>query len=530
MFEKKLIYTGGVQTVTLSPGKYILECWGGKYISSGKIIMFGGYAKGVLDLKEQKTLYVYVGSNGGAPSDRAIGGGGLSGTGDTPAAGATDIRTVEGNLNTRFLVAGGCSSWPSNVDRTLDIGGHGGGEEGVAGIDTIWGTLKPKGGNGGTQKDGGLNRASTSTTYKGAFGQGGKGYGNTSWGPSYGGGGGWYGGGGGHIVADSSMPYGAPGGGGSSYALTETSYKPSGYAVGAEFYLTETLLASIYDEGYVHDPTGVYSKGGCCIIREYVSGPEITLTSENSNELVYKVTSKTGIREVKIYENELLVKTITSGFDRIPYSLINLKAGLNEIRIEAKDTNNLTNVNTKIIQKDFVPNNTTNSTLDSVTEDMADVINYIKTLTIEGKRNLKGCGVDISNIFSLEQCIQSIKELGDSSDKGVATGEVATIATAGKAQYFGNTSAVTLTNWVEIRDLGFKPNILVAVYEATSHFETIIYIGFLNMVIVNKVSKTSSTSYAQYCFKSGAEAVMVNQNVVMLPSYATVGTYKWVAL
>lgn len=40
------------------------------------------------------------------------------------------------------------------------------------------------------------------------------------------------------LVADTTTRLGGGGGGGSGYVLTSSSYKPSGYALGSEYYLT----------------------------------------------------------------------------------------------------------------------------------------------------------------------------------------------------------------------------------------------------------------------------------------------------
>lgn len=61
-------YTGAVQSVTLPPGKYKLQCWGaqggnvsGSYIASGSK---GGYSEGVLTINQEKTVYIFVGGKG----------------------------------------------------------------------------------------------------------------------------------------------------------------------------------------------------------------------------------------------------------------------------------------------------------------------------------------------------------------------------------------------------------------------------------------------------------------------------------
>ena len=54
-------YTGKAQSVTLEPGKYVLECWGaqGGYRSNSSYGGKGGYSTGTLTLT-QKLLYTYM--------------------------------------------------------------------------------------------------------------------------------------------------------------------------------------------------------------------------------------------------------------------------------------------------------------------------------------------------------------------------------------------------------------------------------------------------------------------------------------
>jgi len=103
-------------------------------------------------------------------------------------------------------------------------GGYGGGSTGGSG-DTAHGTA----GGGGSQSTGGaagVYDSIYSGSTVGGFGYGGSGRNNQDDG---GGGGGWFGGGG--------KTFGS-GGGGSGYVLTASSYKPSGYLLGLEYYLS----------------------------------------------------------------------------------------------------------------------------------------------------------------------------------------------------------------------------------------------------------------------------------------------------
>lgn len=180
-------------------GIYRLETWGAQGAdyngySGGK----GGYAYGEIYLEKGEELSIYVGGNGnGAPGYN----GGALGWSNLNGGGASDIRVGGSSLYHRILVAGGGGS-ASSYNRS---GGAGGGETGI-------------GDNPGTQTSGaafGNGGSSTSSRYSA-------------------GGGGWYGGG---YVKNGTA------GGGSGYILTETSYKPSGYAPSSKYYF-DTIVPS----------------------------------------------------------------------------------------------------------------------------------------------------------------------------------------------------------------------------------------------------------------------------------------------
>lgn len=69
-----LNYTGGVQTLTLQPGTYSVECWGGKggdgtfYSSQSPNNLIdggrGGFSTGTFSLTSVTTLYIHVGGVG----------------------------------------------------------------------------------------------------------------------------------------------------------------------------------------------------------------------------------------------------------------------------------------------------------------------------------------------------------------------------------------------------------------------------------------------------------------------------------
>jgi len=233
-------YTGTPQEFIVPvDGIYKLEVWGGQggdtYWNSLLLGGRGGYASGYINLAKGTNLHIYVGGQGQRCITKSRSGGGFNGgggayyhqSGNTTNAfvggggGATDIRINLDSLNHRVIVAGGGGGSGYDYDGTTSYGGGTSGGSSDAGS---WDRL----GNGGTQTAGGSTTYSSSAT-SGTFGAGG--YGTGTW--VAGGGGGWYGG---------SACYCGNAGGGSGYVLTETSYKPSGYALTSEHYLTDTQL------------------------------------------------------------------------------------------------------------------------------------------------------------------------------------------------------------------------------------------------------------------------------------------------
>ena len=225
-------YTGNYQTfIAPDNGDYIVELWGaqGNHANRGRSIGgMGAYTYGIINLKKDDTLYVYVGQNrldrsasfnagttGGGSSDTTNGGS----TNGYGGGGATDVRLVSGtwsdtaSLRSRIMVAaggGGASdyAYPADGGAAGALVGYDGanGKYPDAGIANVPPT-------GGTQTSGGRTSTNTSTSiYAGAaggFGTGGNG--NGSWGSA--GGGGYYNGGGGGYTSN-SVDSGA---GGSSY-------------------------------------------------------------------------------------------------------------------------------------------------------------------------------------------------------------------------------------------------------------------------------------------------------------------------
>ena len=205
-------YTGSVQTATLTPGTYKLECWGAQggdgtnYSSTGLPYTGGkgGYSSGILNIIDSGTLYIVCGSAGStvANTSNTYNGGGGSGNTNYQAGsggGATHIGLKEGLLTTfssdytskLLLVAGG-----GGGGGNCSIGGAGGGISGV----------QPKTSTQYESRTSGIAGTQTSGYL---FGQGQGGNGQNYAG---GGGGGFYGGG----QGDNSTG----GGGGSGYINT----------------------------------------------------------------------------------------------------------------------------------------------------------------------------------------------------------------------------------------------------------------------------------------------------------------------
>ena len=187
-YDKKIIvrrdFAGvGSGSITLEPGKYVMECWGaqgGRSRANGRLSGqggAGGYSYGEIHLMSPVVFYTNVGGiggNGASYCKRCGGGaggwngGGVGGGDDTDDAGgggggASDIRLVNGDLYSRIMVAGG----------------GGGGQWSSTGF------------AGGGLTGGGSKATQTSGN---AFGVGGKGaYGGNNASGGGGGGGGYYG-------------------------------------------------------------------------------------------------------------------------------------------------------------------------------------------------------------------------------------------------------------------------------------------------------------------------------------------------
>lgn len=229
-------YTGSVQTATLTPGTYKLECWGaqgGTY--SGCIGGYGGYSKGTITLTKTTTVYVSVGGAGSSSSTAAgFNGGGTGIYSGRGGGGATDVRIGQNSLYSRVIVAGG-GGGAGVASANANPCGCGGGEYGGDGYyNNTTGSYtagQNRSGGSASQTAGGIT---WSTGTQATFGQGG----NASGYSCGGGGGGWYGGGGAYD-SDSDSD-GRWGGGGSGYVYTSSTAKnyPNGCLLNSTHYLT----------------------------------------------------------------------------------------------------------------------------------------------------------------------------------------------------------------------------------------------------------------------------------------------------
>lgn len=100
--------------IQLMPGYYMFEVYGAQgselYHGTGGL---GGYGRVQVNITENTTLFLYIGSQGdwvSSGSSKTSFNGGGPGYDSGPGGGATDFRMLEGNLSTRFLIAGGCGA------------------------------------------------------------------------------------------------------------------------------------------------------------------------------------------------------------------------------------------------------------------------------------------------------------------------------------------------------------------------------------------------------------------------------------
>lgn len=229
-------YTGSVQTATLTPGTYKLECWGAQGGSYNSYIGgYGGYSKGTITLTKATTVYISVGGAGSSSSTAAgFNGGGTGISSGRGGGGATDVRIGQNSLYSRVIVAGG-GGGAGVTSANANPCGCGGGEYGGDGYYNnttgSYTTGQNRSGGSASQTAGGIT---WSTGTQATFGQGG----NASGYSCGGGGGGWYGGGG--AYDNDSDSDGRWGGGGSGYVYTSSTAKnyPNGCLLNSTHYLS----------------------------------------------------------------------------------------------------------------------------------------------------------------------------------------------------------------------------------------------------------------------------------------------------
>ena len=251
-------YTGSVQTATLTPGTYTIECWGGQggTYSGYYIGGYGGYSKGTITLTKTTTVYVSVGGAGSSSSTAAgFNGGGTGISSGRGGGGATDVRIGQNSLYSRVIVAGG-GGGAGVTSANANPCGCGGGEYGGDGYYNnttgSYTTGQNRSGGSASQTAGGIT---WSTGTQATFGQGG----NASGYSCGGGGGGWYGGGGAYD-SDSDSD-GRWGGGGSGYVYTSSTAKnyPNGCLLNSTHYLTNAQ--TIAGDTSFTSPTGSAETG-----------------------------------------------------------------------------------------------------------------------------------------------------------------------------------------------------------------------------------------------------------------------------
>jgi hypothetical protein len=301
-------FTGFVQTVTLSPANYLIECWGG---NGGDVTAGpggggrGGYTKGEINIITPGTaLNIYVGGKGGNASGSTSGagaggwngggGGGAVGRSGAGGGGASDVRLGGTGATNRIIVAGGGGG--AAYYNFLAAGGNGGGivaqngdlinssnitttggggagangaTPGAAAVGTASGTATG-GGGGGSAAGSSIGQPGTGGGQGGSAGINGSG--STG---SAGGGGGGFAGGAGGVQTNNA---GVAGGGGSSFiggvtTATTAMFGQTGYTTNPNStgngWVRITELCSI----------SLFSSGSNSLAPSICSGQSLTLTT-----------------------------------------------------------------------------------------------------------------------------------------------------------------------------------------------------------------------------------------------------------
>ena len=153
-------YIQNVHTIRIPAGTWKFELWGaasGLSSYTGPSAGLGAYVSGVIVLKNEITLYGYVGGKGGnstvgTPGEAGFNGGGKGGSDDVDTncaspggGGSSDLRINQNDLYSRIIVAAGGGS--PGCGRQAGSGGAGGTIEGIPGYPNERQSLK--GGSGG---------------------------------------------------------------------------------------------------------------------------------------------------------------------------------------------------------------------------------------------------------------------------------------------------------------------------------------------------------------------------------------------
>lgn len=281
-------YTGSVQTATLAPGTYKLECWGaqgGNGSSNGNSNInavggLGGYSVGTITLSKTQKVYIYSGGKGQTKSNTgsySTVNGGFNGGGSNytcgsggSGGGGSDIRIGTDSLYARVIVAGGGSGTGWTIK-----GAAGGGILGLSNYNSSYNSTQTAGGIAYTSA---YNIMPTA----GTFGIGGNGSGSSEGGA---GGGGWYGGQG--TYPDGSGDDDGGGGGGSGYVYTSSSASnyPQGCLLNSSYYLSDA--SNLSGNESFKSPSGStetgHSDNGYCRITCYIK--KKTLHCKMNNEI-----------------------------------------------------------------------------------------------------------------------------------------------------------------------------------------------------------------------------------------------------
>lgn len=158
-------YTGMEKTVTLSPGNYTIEAYGGQGGNDLKAGGLGGKVSANILLTEDTTFVLQVAGKGnsGSSAKGGYGGGGKSGPVGSSGSGggASTVKLEDGTV---LMVAGGGGGGGAN-----SVGGAGGGLIGGNASGGATGGTQATGGNGnlagGKFKGGDKNQTATSTVY-----------------------------------------------------------------------------------------------------------------------------------------------------------------------------------------------------------------------------------------------------------------------------------------------------------------------------------------------------------------------------